>query len=254
MFDPSGVKFSFSEPLETSALSEKEELVETVEDIETQHYEVPEIPQNLEKSLELKMNEETDDSTDEDEADNNGGGLNFSWTTIPSQAVDVSVSQIVQEDVATMSFSAPRVEGEARDQDDIGDPQHFEFGDPHDESMDMDAIEEEEEQHEVIEKITEEETETGLDDSDHFALQFEEPQEKVIETVKENIKSKEELVPEPKTPEVEPVPTTPLRRSSRKGSRSQDDLLRAETLPLDKTPVKKTPRTLKTAPAPEVDL
>ena len=57
MFGPSGVKFSFSEPLETSALSEKEELA----DIETQHDKAPEIPQNLEKSLELKTNEETDD-------------------------------------------------------------------------------------------------------------------------------------------------------------------------------------------------
>merc|ERR1719154_311755 len=115
--------------------------------------------------------------------------------------------------------------------------------------MDMDAIEEEDQQHEVIEKNTEKETETGHDDSDHFALPFEEPQEKVIETVEDNIESKEELVPAPKTPEVEPVPTTPLRRSSRKGSRSQDDLMRAETLPLDKTP-----RKPKTAPAPEVDL
>merc|ERR550534_3355829 len=97
--------------------------------------------------------EDSDDSSDEDEADNNAGGLNFSWTTIPSQAVDVNVSQIVQEEVATLTFSAPTVEGEPRDQDDVNDPQQFEFGDPHNESMDMEATEEEEQDLVFEEKI-----------------------------------------------------------------------------------------------------
>merc|ERR550534_500994 len=135
--------------------------------------------------------EDSDDSSDEDEADNNACGLNFSWTTIPSQAVDVNVSQIVQEEVATLTFSAPTVEGEPRDQDDVNDPQQFDFGDPHDESMDMDAIEEEEHDHVFEEKI--EATEACLDESSEPAqveLVFEEPEEKVTETVADKVESR----------------------------------------------------------------
>ena len=99
------------------------------------------------------------------------------------------MSQIVQEDVATLTFSA---QGESQDQYDVNDPQQFEFGNPHDESMDLDAIKEEEEQLPVIEE-EKEATETCLDDSAEpaKALNFEEPADEGSETSAGKVESKE---------------------------------------------------------------
>ena len=201
---------------------------------------------------ELKTLSETEDCSDEDDEDNECG-LNFSWTTIPKQHDNMSMSNIINEEAVTLTFADPIVEGDALDQDDNIDASQFAFGLPNDESTNMDTIEEEDHPPVKEAEATVTVPEKPKDDqSVEKVLNLEEHQDLVVESDAGNTEPKETIKDEPSTPEVGTIITTPLRRSARKGSR--DDMLRTDTLPIDKTPAKKTPRKSKTVAAPLEDL
>jgi hypothetical protein len=201
-----------------------------------------------EKDSEDVDSKEDDDSADDSEDDEQAGGLEFSWTKIPSQN-SVNVSQLVSEEIqsessdifarnispkspflfgkrelgqlkqteqgagydstAQLVFSEPLVESENQNID-LNDSQ-FAFGEPHDESMDMEAMDVE---------------------ADH-------------ENIVQNIEKPVELLATP----VEVKTETSLRRSTRKGSRDEDSLAKAETLPHHVTPLKGLNKNAKKTPA-----
>eukprot|EP00090_Calanus_glacialis_P046970 TRINITY_DN9493_c0_g1_i2.p1 TRINITY_DN9493_c0_g1~~TRINITY_DN9493_c0_g1_i2.p1 ORF type:complete len:1298 (-),score=490.68 TRINITY_DN9493_c0_g1_i2:114-4007(-) len=179
-----------------------------------------------------------DDSSDESEEDGPAGGLEFSWTKIPSQST-ANVSQIVSEEIrseasniftpskvpespflfgkpesgylrelkqdagnnssAQLLFSEPLVESENQDVG-LNDSQ-FEFGEPHDMSMEMEEDVEADVKFEGIAKI-----------------------DKPLAAMATPVKTSK-LV-------------TPSRHSARKPSRDEDILTKAETLPHEFTPLK----------------
>jgi len=190
---------------------------------------------------------EENSSSEESDDDEQPGGLEFSWTTIPPQST-ANVFQLVDEEVkseasniftpigkkkspflfgkpesgynkeleqespAQLLFSAPSVESEPLNVD-LNDSQ-FEFGEPHDASMDMDAIEN-----------------IDVDPKVEIA----------------NISKSVEKITTP----IKPKKTvTPVRRSTRKASQTRDEevITRSDTLPFEVTPLK-TVKSSKATPA-----
>eukprot|EP00092_Neocalanus_flemingeri_P083538 GFUD01104869.1.p1 GENE.GFUD01104869.1~~GFUD01104869.1.p1 ORF type:complete len:2801 (+),score=928.21 GFUD01104869.1:744-8405(+) len=162
-----------------------------------------------------EQDQEADDSSDEEakegdesiesEEDDNARGLDFSWTKGPSQST-ANIAQLVEDEIkdsANLVFSAPLVESEDQSVD-LNDSR-FEFVEPHDASMDMDALEN-------IEADPKVQGIVKLDESD----------QKFVTPVKAE-KS-----------------VTPVRRSTRKPSQTQDSetLTKSVTLPLEITPLK----------------
>ena len=307
--EQAGVQYKFSEPLDTSQVSEKdpEDDQKIAEEPEVAQESSQHTKAEVEPSKDEEVDEaestnapedESDESSEDEEA--NPGGLNFSWTAIPATG-DVNVSQLVNEEISSLTFAAPIVEAEDAVED-LNDSQ-FEFGEPNDESMTMDVVDNVDEKEEIVpeelnvpneednkletaaseitnlfenkspvkrssrtigndtldisnvnSKIAKEESEpfqsTTLvkEDSSHL----ETPKLKGRSTRKsQNMEDKEDenilqvasSADTEVTPETQPMSTTPLRRSSRKSSKTMEDILtRAETLPLEKTPSKRTPR------------
>ena len=183
--EDSGVRFSFSQPLDTSQAS--------AEPVDT-------------KTDETKdTTDDEDESSDEDDA--GAGGLNFSWTAIPANTQDVNLSQMVDEEMTQVRFSAPIVEAEEDVEEAMNDSQ-FDFNAPNDESMLSD-------------------TETAPE-ADNEASDAVDKQAEALQSVLEENASSQE-----KTPEVEQVSTSPLRRSSRNAR--EEELSRMDTLPEDYT-------------------
>ena len=257
--ETSGVKFSFSEPLNTSQVMEIDEIKDADE---SSHKEV--LGENAQIEVEEAMSDDeadksavdaSDDSTDDNDEEEGGEGLNFSWTKI-APVKDVNVTEIVDQEIAAgMTFAAPIVEAD-ESVEDINDSQ-FDFEDPKDESM---IVEEDEATDDVITKDKPEEVpkDSTITVELEIAPKQSDNNEKLIRDNTEekgiidgpllvDLKEKEDSPKEPlkkvfvavetlKTPEKETdVKTTPLRRSSRKSSRADDSLIRAETLPNEQT-------------------
>jgi len=188
--------------------------------------------------------EDNESDVDSESEDEQGGGLEFSWTKIPPQK-PVNVSDLVNEEVKTSSnlftentspkspflfgkaelgrgtaklvFSEPLVESVNQDVD-LNNSQ-FDFGEPLDESMNMEV-----------------EGDDKVDES------------KVAE-----------VLATPSKIQMSSKTDTPLRRSTRKASRDDDALAKSETIPHQvtrttrKTPAKNTPTRIPAKPLIEND-
>ena len=257
--ETSGVKFSFSEPLNTSQVMEIDEIKDADE---SSHKEI--LGEKAQIEVEEAMSDDeadksavdaSDDSTDDNDEEEGGGGLNFSWTKI-APVKDVNVTEIVDQEIAAgMTFAAPIIEAD-ESVEDINDSQ-FDFEDPKDESM---IVEEDEATDDVItndkpEEVPKDSTITveleiapKQSDNNEKLIRDNTEEKGIIDgPLLEDSKEKEDSPKEAlkkvfvevetlKTPEKEnDVKTTPLRRSSRKSSRADDSLIRAETFPYEQT-------------------
>ena len=266
--DQEPVSFVFSQPVDTSQLSEKDDgpPIESIDESKT-------VPSLTEDSHEVEEKEDVTEEDSSDESSDDGEvveGLNFSWAVVPT-IQNVSINQIISEESSQISFAAPLVEDEGGSVEDC-DESNFDFPLPNDESINMEEDDKSEitgETEEVsaapqVEKMSSdpEPSQEETDDTSNKAVKSV-VEEQVTPSVTpsrdltpiEDIQEREEeqTVPESslRTPSQVNQEDHPLRRSNRKSVSSVD------TTPQSVTPSrksrKKTPS--KRDPSPvEVDI
>ena len=262
------VNFVFSQPLDTSQLGERQGEGEDGEEAGTAV--ISQQTQSREDLSEDSLKEDKDmekdssDESSEDDQEEEGVGLNFSWADIPES--NVSINQIINDEISSLSFAAPLVESEAGSVEDCDDSK-FEFPLPHDESISMEVEEDdsdlpvesddrvvtssaENELEFTSEKGNKEESKTDLSipvevEEKSIAELSQKVEEETPELATSTVDDQETQVKVDEVTEAESVqtpcqveqPVTPLRRSSRKSSKDSS---------LTMTPTRKSSRKAKT--------
>ena len=272
--DQHQVQFVFSQPVDTSQLSEKDDgqPIESIESIDQSKT----TPSQTEDSLEEDEKEEVTEEDSSDESSDDGEvveGLNFSWAVVPT-VQHVSINQIIDEESSQISFAAPHIEDDGGSEVDCEDS-NFNFPLPNDESinMEMDSTDETEGVAapivEKVERSSDPETsklEATDDDTSYKAASVKSVLEEHVEdqvtvsrdftspTENIQVEDEDETVPESnRTPSQVDLEDQPLRRSSRKSVSGVD------TTPKSVTPSRKSSKKAKTptkrvSPVPPVEL